>query len=61
VFRVVQTHQGSISAEHGIGRDKRHRLGWVRSGHEIAAMEAVKRALDPSGLFNPGVLLPATA
>jgi FAD/FMN-containing dehydrogenase len=61
VFRVVQTHQGSISAEHGIGRDKRHRLDWVRSGHEIAAMEAVKRALDPSGLFNPGVLLPASA
>lgn len=59
VFGVVQAHQGSISAEHGIGRDKRHRLGWVRSPHEIAAMTAVKQALDPSGLFNPGVLLPS--
>ena len=58
VFEVVRRHRGSISAEHGIGRDKMHRLSWVRSTPEIAAMRAVKRALDPDGLFNPGVLLP---
>lgn len=57
VFDVVRSHQGSISAEHGIGRDKQSRLAWVRTPHEIAAMRAVKRALDPSWLFNPGVLL----
>lgn len=58
VLRAVAAHQGSISAEHGIGRAK---VSWVhlsRSAAEIAAMRAVKRALDPRGLFNPGVLLP---
>jgi FAD/FMN-containing dehydrogenases len=58
VLRAVAAHQGSISAEHGVGRAK---VGWVhlsRSPAEIAAMRAVKRALDPAGLFNPGVLLP---
>ncbi len=49
---------GSISAEHGIGRAKVRWLGLSRSPAEVAAMRAVKRALDPGGLLGPGVLLP---
>jgi len=59
VFTLVASHGGSISAEHGIGRLKRRWLHLSRSPVEIAAMMAVKRALDPLGLLSPGVLLPA--
>ena len=47
---------GSISAEHGIGRDKVRFLNLRRSTAEMAAMRAIKRSLDPQGLLNPGVL-----
>jgi len=48
-----------VSAEHGIGIAKARWLSLTRSEEEIAAMRAVKRALDPDGLLNPGVLLAA--
>jgi len=57
VFGVVADFGGTISAEHGIGTDKVRWLGWTRSPSEIAAMRAVKAALDPAGVLNPGVLL----
>jgi FAD/FMN-containing dehydrogenase len=57
VLRLVAGLGGSISAEHGIGRAKRSWLSLTRSPSEIAAMTAVKRALDPDGTLNPGVLL----
>jgi FAD/FMN-containing dehydrogenase len=60
VLRLVADLGGSISSEHGVGRAKVAWLGLSRSSQEIAAMRAVKRALDPRGLLNPGVLLPAT-
>ena len=47
---------GSISAEHGIGRAKARWLSLTRSPADIAAMRAIKRALDPKGLLNPGVI-----
>jgi FAD/FMN-containing dehydrogenase len=50
---------GSIGGEHGIGRAKRSFLHLVRSPAEIDAFRAVKSALDPAGILNPGVLLPA--
>ena len=59
VLGIVAAHDGSVSAEHGIGRAKVHALGRSRSPAEIAAMRAIKSALDPAGLLNPGVLLPA--
>ncbi len=58
VLGIVAAHQGSISAEHGIGVAKRRWLHLGRGPAEIAAMRAVKRALDPDALLNPGVLLP---
>ena len=57
VLRLVADAGGSISAEHGIGRAKARWLGLTRSPAEVAAMRAVKTALDPAGLLNPGVLL----
>jgi FAD/FMN-containing dehydrogenase len=57
VLRLVADAGGSISAEHGIGRAKARWLALTRSPAEIAAMRAVKAALDPGGLLNPGVLV----
>jgi FAD/FMN-containing dehydrogenase len=58
VLRLVAAHRGSISSEHGVGRAKAPWLDLSRTPEEIAAMRRIKAALDPAGLFNPGVLLP---
>ncbi|HEX9623219.1 MAG TPA: FAD-binding oxidoreductase [Streptosporangiaceae bacterium] len=59
VARLAAAHGGSVAAEHGIGRAKVGWLAWSRSAAEISAMRAIKAALDPQGLLNPGVLVPA--
>lgn len=59
VLELVAAMGGSISAEHGIGRAKRAWLHLNRSPAEIEVFRAIKRALDPNGILNPGVLLPA--
>ena len=56
VLRLVVEHDGSIAAEHGIGRAKARWLGVARSPEELAVHVAIKRALDPTRLLNPGVL-----
>jgi len=48
---------GTISAEHGIGRTKRHAFATATADTELALMKTLKAALDPDGLMNPGVLL----
>ena len=58
VLRAVADHGGSISAEHGIGRAKARWLELSRSPAEIETFRAIKRALDPAGIMNPGVILP---
>jgi FAD/FMN-containing dehydrogenase len=58
VLRLVASKGGSISAEHGIGTAKKAWLSLSRSDAEIAAMRAIKHALDPNGILNPNVLLP---
>lgn len=58
VLQLVAEHGGSVSAEHGIGTAKARFLSLTRSTEEIAAMAAIKHALDPEGILNPGVLLP---
>jgi FAD/FMN-containing dehydrogenase len=58
VLRLVADLGGSIGAEHGIGAAKRDWLRLTRAPADLAAMRAIKRALDPQGLLNPGVLLP---
>ena len=58
VLGLVAAMHGSISAEHGVGRAKARYLGLNRSPAELAAFAAIKRALDPAGVLNPGVILP---
>lgn len=58
VLRLVAERDGSISAEHGIGRAKQPWLHLVRTPEELAAMRAIKSALDPAAILNPGALLP---
>ncbi|MBU3688019.1 MAG: FAD-binding oxidoreductase [Acidimicrobiales bacterium mtb01] len=59
VLRAVVAEGGSISAEHGIGVAKARWLHLSRSAAEIEAMRAIKGALDPDGVMNPGVLFAA--
>lgn len=58
VYRAAVAMGGSISAEHGIGRVKRESLAALGDPVRIGVVRAMKAALDPAGLFNPGVLLP---
>jgi len=54
VYRPLAAIDGSVSAEHGIGLEKRAYLSLSRSAAEIATMRLLKRALDPKGILNPG-------
>jgi FAD/FMN-containing dehydrogenase len=56
VYEMLRPLHGSVSAEHGIGSLKREFLPISRSREELAAMAAIKRALDPRGILNPGKL-----
>jgi FAD/FMN-containing dehydrogenase len=57
VHAIVKDLNGSISAEHGIGRMKRDLLPEVKSAVELDLMRAIKKTLDPNGILNPGKLL----
>jgi len=54
VYRPLGALGGSISAEHGIGLEKKPYLSWCRSDAEIAVMKALKLTLDPKGILNRG-------
>jgi FAD/FMN-containing dehydrogenase len=58
VYELVTRWHGSISAEHGIGQVKRDELARLGDPVALAMMRAVKQALDPQGLLNPGKLVP---
>lgn len=60
VHAIVREFGGSITAEHGIGRYRREELAGHRSAAEMALMRAVKDAIDPRGVMNPGAVLSAT-
>jgi FAD/FMN-containing dehydrogenase len=57
VYTPLRALKGSVSAEHGIGLEKRGWLDVSRSPEEIALMRLLKQALDPKGLLNPGKVL----
>ena len=57
VYAVVQAHNGSISAEHGIGQLKRAHFLQLKDPLELEIMGRIKKALDPKGILNPGKLL----
>ena len=54
---LVPQAGGSISAEHGIGQMKRGELERLAAPGDLAALRAIKKALDPLGLMNPGKLV----
>ena len=58
VFDVVLRFDGSISAEHGIGRLKRHRMTAIKSPVELQMMRDLKRLFDPNNILNPGKVIP---
>ncbi|MDP1631219.1 MAG: FAD-binding oxidoreductase [Caulobacter sp.] len=57
VYRPLASLNGTVSAEHGIGLQKRAYLHLSRSAEEIALMRQLKAALDPGNLLNPGKIL----
>jgi FAD/FMN-containing dehydrogenase len=57
VYAPLEALGGTISAEHGIGLQKRAWLGCSRTPQEVALMRILKSALDPLGLLNPGKVL----
>ncbi len=59
VYEPLAAIGGSVSAEHGIGLEKKHWLGICRSEDEISVMQRLKQALDPKGILNPGKIIDA--
>ncbi|MBN1962778.1 MAG: FAD-binding oxidoreductase [Deltaproteobacteria bacterium] len=54
IFTLVQKHNGSISAEHGIGLLKKPYLTYTRTDTELSLLRSIKRTLDPLNILNPG-------
>lgn len=61
VHDLVTATGGSISAEHGIGQMKRAELARLGGEARLVAMRAIKQALDPGNIMNPGKLVPDPA
>ena len=57
VYGALEGRQGSISAEHGVGLEKREWLRVCRTPEELGLMRTLKQALDPKGILNPGKIL----
>jgi FAD/FMN-containing dehydrogenase len=57
IYDEVVKRNGSISAEHGIGRLNKARLLQSSDKIKIETMKAIKSAIDPNGIFNPGALI----
>lgn len=57
IYGIVAELGGSFSAEHGVGQARRDYLRQYRSPAELATMRAIKQALDPQGIMNPGKVL----
>lgn len=53
VFTAVKNHDGSISAEHGVGLTKKPFLSYTRSVAEIEIMKSIKQIFDPDNIINP--------
>jgi FAD/FMN-containing dehydrogenase len=57
VLEYIASLGGTVSAEHGVGRAKASHLHLSRDATSLTAMRAIKDALDPQGLLNPGAVL----
>jgi FAD/FMN-containing dehydrogenase len=60
IYGALRARGGSVSAEHGIGLEKRAYLSWSRGSEELALMGRLKQALDPNNILNPGKVLMST-
>ena len=58
VYDLVDAAGGSLSAEHGIGQMKLGSFARLTDPGRLAALRAIKQALDPRGIMNPGKLIP---
>ena len=58
MFDLVLALGGTLSGEHGIGTSKRDYMARAFDAATLAEMRAVKTALDPDGILNPGKVLP---
>lgn len=56
VYDPLRRFGGSVSAEHGIGNEKKAWLSYCRSDEEITLMKTLKKTLDPNNILNPGVI-----
>ena len=54
VYESLIPYEGAISAEHGIGLEKKPYLSISRSAEEIELMRSLKRSMDPKNILNPG-------
>ena len=61
LYDQIDALDGSISAEHGIGRLKQAAMLQRKSATELTMMRAIKTAFDPNNIMNPGVILPSPA
>lgn len=58
IYEWVAAHNGSISAEHGLGLMKAKKIGYTKSPTQIALMQQLKRTFDPRGILNPHKTIP---
>ena len=57
LYELVQSLNGSFSAEHGVGQSKRAYLASYRAGPELDLMRLLKNMLDPANILNPGKVI----
>jgi FAD/FMN-containing dehydrogenase len=57
VYEELEPYDGSVSAEHGIGVEKRSYLHHSRNATELELMRTLKQCLDPDNILNPGKVL----
>ncbi|HJO71156.1 MAG TPA: FAD-binding oxidoreductase [Flavobacteriaceae bacterium] len=57
IYSNIESVNGSISAEHGIGLDKKEYLKCTRNKEEIELMKLLKKSIDPKNILNPGRIL----
>lgn len=59
IFKVALELGGTISGEHGIGLEKKAYMGMQFSSVDLAFMKKIQKAMDPTGILNPGKIFPS--
>lgn len=54
VYGLMPPYRSTVTAEHGVGRKRKHLLQLARSSADLATMRAIKQAMDPKNILNPG-------